>query len=202
VRRWNSAELPFLEEKLEFRRKHIEGLLGGCVLCVYAGGEARLTKMYAERFKVFAVDKSLPNLPSSVVRIQMSDKAFLKSLRDFSPRELEVLDLDPYGSPMPFLRGFFSEFKGRVKRVILTDGLLTSVKMKRRVNFYKHYGLKPAETIKARDWHYKHFPSLLFSGVKDVVQSAGYAITYFDYEFNRYRTAIYARFDLRRCEQA
>jgi len=201
MKKWNPAELPFLEEKLVFRQRNIEGLCSdGCVLCVYAGGEARLTKMYAKRFgKVIAVDKSLPDLPSSVVRIQMSDKAFLESLGDFLPRELEVLDLDPYGSPIPFLRSFFSEFKGSVKRVILTDGLLTSVKMRRKVNFYKHYGLKPAGAIKAKDWHYKHFPALLFSGVKDVVQSAGYSITNFDYEFNRFKTAIYARFDLQRC---
>ena len=201
---WNPAKLPFLEEKLKFREKNVDGLdISGNVLCIYAGGETRLTKMYAKKFRnVYAVDKKLPDLPDNVFRFEMEDKEFLKALKNFDdtklPPVLEILDVDPYGSPMQFLRKFFTEYCGEVRRLILTDGLLTAIKMKRKVNFYKHYGLRPAETIKAKDWHYRHFPALLFSGIKEIVQGAGYTITFFDYEFNRYKTAIYARFDLER----
>ena len=200
IPKWNPAELPFLEEKLEFRKKNIEGLnYNGTVFCAYAGEESRLTNFYAKKFaEVIALDKEFPlPLPKNVTKIQMSDKQFFKKFNKFElPRIIEVLDVDPYGSPIPFLQQFFSKYHGVVKRVIVTDGAITIAKLRRRMNWYKYYGILENGVRNAEPWIYKHFPCILFSKAQKIFSQNGYTIVYFTYEFNRYRTAVYARFDV------
>ena len=196
--KWDPSKLPFLPEKLKFREDNVADLdRNSTILCVYAGGEAKLTKMYAERFdKVYAVDVSFPE-EINAIKVQMKDSEFVKRVNEFINEDVDVLDVDPYGSPMPFLKAFFHEFEHTVRRILITDGILTSIKLKRFVNL-QIYNLCSGTRAKPKTWHYRHFPCILFSGIKDLVQEYGYKIEYFDYEYNRYKTALYARFDLKR----
>ena len=196
--KWDPSKLPFLPEKLRFREDNVADLgKDSTVLCVYAGGEAKLTKMYSERFdKVYAVDVNLPE-DLDVIRVQMKDDVFVSKVNDIIDEDIDVLDVDPYGSPIPFLKSFFREFKRTVDRILITDGILTSIKLKRFVNL-RMYNVNSENRTKPKTWHYKHFPCIIFSVVKDVVRERGYSIEYFDYAYNRYKTAIYARFDLKR----
>jgi len=198
VQKWDASQLPFLEEKLKFRKKALGGAdFNGTVLCVYAGGEARLTRMYARHFKtVIAVDKSLPELPQNVIRFEMTDKRFLNEFVHELPGTLEVLDVDPYGSPMPFLQEFLSAYPGIIRKIIFTDGALTVVRLRRKINLFKHYGLLPDKVSRPKRWHYEHFPLIVFSRIKELVQEAGYQITYYEYEYNRYKMGLYGRVDL------
>ena len=195
IPKWDPSKLPFLEEKLEFRKRNIHGLdRSGVVLCMYGGEEARLTLFYASVFRrVIAVDKDFslsPQFPSNVIRVEMTDKRFLRCMDRFLPERLEVVDVDPYGSPMLFIKNFFARYRGTVRMLILTDGAMTVTKLRRKMNFYKHYFLKPNKPIKST-WHYKHFALIVFSALKQIVQEAGYIITDLDYEYNRYKTALY-----------
>lgn len=201
IPKWDTRNLPFLEENLEFRKKHTGDLSRNSIIfCAYGGEGARLTKYYASRFRiVYALDKEFPHLPRNVIAFEMKDSDFLAIMKDLNlPEKIDVLDIDPYGSPTFFLSEFLSRYRGVVGRIILTDGALTIAKVRRKINLYKYYGLRPNKTIVTKRWHYDHYPCILFSAVKDIVQREGYFISFFDYEFNRYKTAIYACFILER----
>lgn len=193
---WNAAKLPFLEEKLEFRKKFVEMLAlptESRVLCLFGGAEARLTAWYASRFReVVAVDRMFPaRLPPNVLAKQCEIDSYLF---EASQRKeyFDLVDIDPYGSPFPAIETIFN--LSGLKALLVTDGFLTCLHFRRRVDVHGRYGVGAPGIRKAEKWQEQWFECLLFARVRELAQRVGYLIANFDAQRNRYGLALYAGF--------
>lgn len=193
---WDAAKLPFLEEKLEFRRRFVERLAlptESRVLCLFGGAEARLTIWYAARFQeVVAVDRMfLACLPPNVFARQCEADEYLREAVR-KEAHFDLVDVDPYGSPFPILEAVFG-LKG-LKALLVTDGFLTCLHFRRRVDVYGRYGVGTPGVKKSEKWQERWFECLLFARVRELAQRAGYLVAGFDARRNRYGLALYVGF--------
>lgn len=182
--RWDARALPFLEEKLAFRRAVLTDvpLAGEPVLCLYGGAEGRVTAWYRERgAQVVAVDRDgTVDVCADVLRY----------LRTAPPRRWTVVDLDPYGSSMPAVRALLAAGH-RARWICLTEGTLVHVRLRRRINLYRHYGLSPDAAVRPERWHYDGFPAIVVGGLARWAADAGLALGEVTWQVNRYQTALY-----------
>jgi hypothetical protein len=181
VRTWDAKTLPFLEEKIAFRASALEGIELGSVLCLYGGNEGRLTQWYRKRAKkVLSVDID------GTADVAADAVEFLRSLPSSS---WDCVDVDPFGSSMPAIQAFW-EAGHRTRILLLTEGTMAAVRLRRRVNLFRLYGLPPNRPVHPQRWHYDYFESLVLMGVARVIPS-GWSITHFSCCSNRYKMALY-----------
>lgn len=191
---WDAEKLPFLEEKLEFRRSFIERLAlprSSRVLCLYGGGEGLLTEWYARQFDdVTAVDlkfkRTIPGVRQEIWRVERYlENASVKGER------YDIIDADPYGSPFPALKDAV-DLIDRYAVILATDGFLTHVHFKRRADVYCRYGISRPGVIACEVWHKRWFECVFFARLAGLARERGYTITAFDAVRNRYGLALYA----------
>jgi hypothetical protein len=180
-----AADLPFLEEKLRFRRAIPLGP-GARVLCAYAGREARLTRDYVDRgADVVAVDID-PRADVAATWIHGRVPDALPTTGEY-----EIIDLDPDGSPMPALADWLPRFHGSFRWLVLTDGAMTSARYRRRMNLWRHYRILPDAPERLSAWCWRYFECLVFHAVASLVARPMLEVRF---ERNRWQMGLYAAF--------
>lgn len=182
----SAQELPFLEEKLRFRRR-IPVEQGDRILCAYGGREGRLTSDYAERGAVVTAVDLNPNYSIDVQWIAGEIPGALPDTGDFT-----VVDFDPDGSPMPVLAEWFDTFRGSFRWLVLTDGGMTIARFQRKINLKKYYGILPDAIMKMPPWCWRQFECLVFHRIASLIDRSIVSVRF---ERNRYQMALYAAFE-------
>lgn len=181
----SAADLPFLEEKLAFRRA-VPLPSGSRVLCGYAGRAAKLTGDYVRRgASVIAVDlEPVQEVAAEWVRGRIPEALPCEG-------EFEVVDLDPDGSPMPALADWLACFRGSFRWLVLTDGAMSSARYRRRMNLWRHYSVLPDATERLPGWCWRQFECLVFHRVVSLVRRSLLEVRF---ARNRYQMGLYAAF--------
>lgn len=182
---WDARTLPALPEKLAARAAFLRPPRlwpGARVLCLYGGNEAHLTRWYrAQGAVVVAVDRDgQADVTADVPRW----------LRAQPPTRWDVVDIDPFGSSLPTLATFLAAGH-RAPVLCLTEGTLAHVRLRRRINLYRHYGLLPDRPVRPARWQYEHFAALVLCGLVRQLNAIGWAIRDFACQPNCWRMGLY-----------
>lgn len=107
------------------------------------------------------------------------------------------MDFDHWGSPAKLIQKFFEKIEDEKQdgfMLALTDGMLTTFRIRGSVNLYQHYLQGEDDTIKVTDEMYERFESIVDRCIEKISKRHGFEAEKIDGERNSLGTAYYASY--------
>lgn len=166
-------------------------------------GKGQLTKFYKDIFKkTFVVEKD-ENKARKLEELLGAENVFAGDNQDFLESEIEkhmgftFVDFDHRGSPAKLIQKFFDKIEGKTQDgfvLALTDGMLTTFRIRGNVNLYQHYLQGEDETTKVTDEMYEKFDDIVDRFIKKVSRRHGFEAEKINGKRNSLGTAYYASY--------
>lgn len=189
------------EDKLRLRMDAAQEAEKSKALELFAG-KGQLTGFYKDLFsKVFVVEKD-EEKAEGLKELVGAENVFVGDNQDFLDNELQnhmdftFIDFDHWGSPARLIQSFFEKIQDREDGFVLalTDGALTTFRIRGQINLYQHYLQGKDETVKITDEMYERYDEIVDEFIRIVSQMHGFEAEKINGERNSGGTAYYASY--------
>ncbi len=189
-------------DKLRLRLDAAEEADKSLALELFAG-KGQLSTFYKDIFNlVFAVESD-EDKAEELKDLLGAENVFVGDNQDFLENELQkhmnftFIDFDHWGSPSKLIQELFGRIA--IKKdggfvLALTDGALTTFRIRGGINLYQHYLQGEDETIKVTDEMYERFDSIVDEFIRRVASMHGFKADKINGERNSGGTAYYAAY--------